>query len=170
MNYELQNIIKSFSLEELQVITDFIHLLTTFLKNMRKKLNLSLISVCREYSYTEIAELYNLHIRTIQIWKKEGLNVVEGTKKPILVLGSELKKFLLERQLRYKKPLKIDEFYCTRCNEPRTSVPDKVFEEHSGKMIARNKELIYRRGVCIKCSCPLFRFSSEDKIKEDEIA
>ena len=100
----------------------------------------------------------------------EGLNILEGTKKPILVLGLELKKFLEERQLKYKKPLKRDEFYCTRCNEARTSVPDKVLEEHSGKMIARNKELIYRRGVCIKCSCPLFRFSSEDKIKEDEIA
>jgi len=136
---------------------------------MRKKLNISLISNRREYSYTEITELFNLHIRTIQAWKTEGLNILEGTKRPILVLGIELKKFLEERQRKYKKPLKRDEFYCTRCNEPRTSVPDKVFEEHSGKMIAHNKELIYKRGVCIKCSCPLFRFSSEDKIKEDEI-
>ncbi len=93
---------------------------------MKRRLNISLIRCRREYSYKEIAELFSIHIRTVQSWRKQGLNILEGTAKPILILGSELKRFLQEKRSKKRRTLEVDEFYCTRCNEPRKSIPDKI--------------------------------------------
>jgi len=133
---------------------------------VRRRLNNSLIRCRREYSYKEIAELFNIHIRTVQIWRKRGLNILNGTSKPILILGSELKRFLQEERRKKRRTLEIDEFYCTRCNEPRKSIPDKIKVELTGRLIGHGKKQILIRGICILCSCSLCKFSSEDKIKE----
>ena len=135
---------------------------------MRKRINISLIRCRREYSYKEIAELFNRHPRTVQSWRKRGLNILNGTAKPILVLGSELKRFLLEERRKRRRTLEVDEFYCTRCNEPRKSIPDKIKVELTGRLIGHGKKQILIRGICIVCSCSLCKFSSEDKIKEFE--
>ena len=64
---------------------------------MRRKLNPRLISLRREYSFKEIAQIFGLHIRTVQKWPKHGLKILDGTLSPILVLGSDLKEFLKEK-------------------------------------------------------------------------
>ena len=85
-----------------------------------------------------------------------------------MVLGSELKRFLQEERRKKRRTLEVDEFYCTRCNEPRKSIPDKIRVELTGRLIGHGKKQILIKGICIVCSCSLCRFSSEDKIKEFE--
>jgi len=137
---------------------------------MRRKANISLVHSRREYSYKEIAELFNRHPRTIQSWRKQGLRILDGTAKPILILGAELKRFLQEKRKKKKRPLEIDEFYCTRCNEPRKSIPDKIMVEHTGRLIGDEIKQLRIKGICTVCACSLSRLSSENQIKELEIS
>ena len=132
---------------------------------MGKMSNLNLVRSRREYTYKEIAKLFNLNIRTVQSWRKEGLIILDGTLKPVLVLGSELKRFIKEKRDRKKRNLQPVEFYCLRCREPRQSIPEKVSFILTGKIVGREKKQIKITGVCSVCSCSLNRLSSEDKVK-----
>ena len=132
---------------------------------MRKRLNPRYISPNREYSFKEIAQIYGLHIRTVQNWQKQGLKVLEGTSSPILVLGSDLLKFLKERDAKCKKPVNEGEFYCTRCNESRASIPKEVKFIPTGKRTGKGKNQFRITGICEVCSCLLNRFTNEDQIK-----
>ena len=132
---------------------------------MRRKLNTRLISLRREYSFKEIAKLFNRHIRTVQSWQKQGLKILDGTLSPILVLGSDLKEFLKERDEKCKKPTKEGEFYCTRCNDSRASVLKDVKFIPTKKRTGRGKKQFRITGICEVCSCLLNRFTNEDQIK-----
>ncbi len=137
---------------------------------MRRKANICLIHSRREYSYKEIAELFNRHPRTVQSWRKQGLNILDGTAKPVLVLGSELKRFLQEKRRKKKRPLEIDEFYCPKCDEPRKSIPDKIMVEATGRFMGDEIKQLRIKGICTVCACSLSRLSSENKIKELKIS
>jgi len=132
---------------------------------MRRKLNPRLISLRREYSFKEIAKLFNRHIRTVQSWQKQGLEILDGTLSPILVLGSDLKEFLKERDEKCKKPTKEGEYYCTRCNESRASVLKEVKFIPLKKITGRGKKQFRITGICKICSCPLNRIANEDQIE-----
>jgi hypothetical protein len=134
-------------------------------KNVKGRLNISLIRCRREYSYKEIAELFNRHPRTVQSWRRQGLNILAGTAKPILILGAELKRFLQEKRRKKKRPLEIDEFYCCRCGEPRESIPYKISVELTGKLMGYGNKQLRIRGICNVCTCSLSRLSSENKFK-----
>ena len=132
---------------------------------MRKRLNPRYISPNREYSFEEIAQIYGLHIRTVQNWQKQGLKVLEGTLSPILVLGSDILEFFKERDEKCKKPTKEGEYYCTRCNESRASAPNEVNLIPTKKRTGRGKKQYRITGICEVCSCPLNRITNEDQIE-----
>ena len=73
----------------------------------------------RAYSFAEIAEMLNTHIRTVQIWRSEGLKILDDGMKPFLVMGQDIRIFLKERVQSRKKPLNTGEFLCPQM--PRTS-------------------------------------------------
>ena len=51
-------------------------------------------------------------------FNKEGLPVIKD-KKPWLIVGSILKKFLEDRNTARKHPLRFGEFFCVGCKQPR---------------------------------------------------
>ncbi len=53
------------------------------MKNKRK-LNPNLIKKNRAYTLSEIAELLDKHIRTVQEWRKKGLSVIDDSERPYL--------------------------------------------------------------------------------------
>jgi len=132
---------------------------------MRKRLNPRYISLTREYSFKEIAEIYGLHIRTVQNWQKQGLKVLAGTSSPILFLGSDLLEFFKERDKKCKKPVMDGEFYCTRCNKSRASVLREVKYIPTQKLTGKGKKQFRIIGICEVCSCPLNRIANEDQIE-----
>ncbi len=120
----------------------------------------------RAYSFAEIAERLGVHIRTVQIWRKEGLKILDDAAKPFLVMGHDMRSFLKKQLQSRKKPLKIGEFYCPRCREPRKSCPGRLSAQLTGRRLGQTHKQVVLRGICEVCKQRLHLFSSDRKITE----
>ncbi len=128
----------------------------------KKNYNINLIKQTLSYSVIEIAELFNLHKRTVQAWLQEGLPKIDN-KRPFLVKGLELKEFISHRKRKRKKKCNQDELYCCKCQEARQSrnnlVSIKILNEKSGLI----------QGICNQCNTKinkLFASKNLEIIKE----
>jgi hypothetical protein len=130
--------------------------------------NPNLIKARHSYTFTEITETLNIHPRTVQSWHKQGLKVIEEASKPYLVYGEELRQFLKTKRQKQSHPLKTGEFYCTKCKEPRKSLPNKLRVEFTGRNLGKRHKQALIRGICTTCNQPLLLFSSDRKVKELE--
>jgi len=70
----------------------------------------------------EAALLYEVHKRTIRNWIIKGLAVCDD-KRPLLILGTDLRLFLQQQRKANKRKCKPSELYCFKCREPR--LPDQ---------------------------------------------
>jgi excisionase family DNA binding protein len=77
------------------------------------------VKIHRNYTVEEVAELLGTHKNTVLNWVKGGLTAMND-KRPMLILGYELKEYLIERRTKHKKPCKLNELYCMRCRKPQT--------------------------------------------------
>ena len=133
---------------------------------MAKKYNLRLIKERESYSFRDVSKLLNIHIRTVQVWKSEGLQTLNDLR-PFLVMGYELKEFLSKRISSHRHKLKENEFYCTKCRKAVTSLENKVQLKLSNKTIGVNayREILIC-GNCGFCNTRINRFSHEGKFQE----
>lgn len=138
------------------------------LKNKRR-LNPYLIKKNRAYTFAEVAEVYDKHIRTVQQWRKDGLQVIDETTKPYLVLGNEVRRYLTERNSKSKLTLKESEFYCTKCRTAVSSLPNDIRLNITGKRIGKSSIQVIIKGVCQNCNTSLSRFSTTEKISKMKI-
>ena len=120
----------------------------------------------RAYSFAEIAERLGTHIRTVQIWRSEGLPILDDNTKPFLVMGADIRAFLKARVAKRKKPLKLGEFFCTRCQEPRKSRTEYLRVEFTHRRLGPHHKQAIIRGLCEVCGLRLSRFSSERIVAE----
>ncbi len=132
------------------------------MKRKKRNRNPNLVRLRRSYTYAEIAEIYGVHIGTVQSWKKQGLKTLDETSIPHLIMGSEVRRFLKESKQKRKYPLKPGEFFCPKCRKPKKCLPEKITTEITNKRLGRYKQAIIR-GVCEACVCRLFLFSSDRK-------
>ena len=131
----------------------------------KRKYNPNLVKLRHSYTLAEIAEVYGVHTRTVQSWRKRGLKTIDETSRPYLVIGAEIRGFIRENSQKRKHPLKPGEFFCPRCQRPRKSHQDQFSVEITEKRLGRYKLAIIK-GICEVCRCRLFRFSSDRKIQE----
>lgn len=89
---------------------------------MKRNHNPNKCKIHRSYSVEEVAILYEVHKRTVRNWIKKGLAVCDD-KRPLLILGANLKQFLQQQRQVNKRNCKPSELYCFKCREPRT--PDQ---------------------------------------------
>lgn len=61
------------------------------------KFNTRLIRLTMSYTVQDIVKLYKIHKNTVSHWIKSGLKINDH-HKPYLIHGSELKRFLDEKQ------------------------------------------------------------------------
>jgi len=134
----------------------------------KRKYNPNLVKSRRSYTLKEIAEIYNLHIRTVQDWIKQGLKIIDESHSPYLILGQDVRDFLKVKRQKRKHNLKPGEFYCTKCNIPRKSIPEKIIFEKTEKLLGKNGRQVIIKGICVVCKNKLFLFSSQRKAKEME--
>jgi hypothetical protein len=87
-------------------------------KKYKRKFNVKLIKYNLTYSTQEVANLFNTTINTVSNWYKIGLQRIDN-KKPSLVFGADLIKFLKNKQKRRKQKCAINEFYCCKCKLTR---------------------------------------------------
>lgn len=130
----------------------------------RRKYSYYRVKNRRSYSTSELADLFQIHIRTVQSWHKQGLASVDPNEKPLLFMGSEIRRFLSGKQCARRTNLKNDEFYCPRCRKARWSVPQEIKIVETGKRMGKTDEQVLIKGICHICECRLTRFSTKTRI------
>jgi len=126
---------------------------------MAKRLNPNLAKIHRNYTVEEVANLFSVHKNTVRSWIKSGL-ATNDDKRPILILGSELKTYLQARRQSNKRKCHPFEIYCLRCRVPQIPAENMVdFEPVNltcGCLI----------GLCPECGCIINKFFSIAKLDQ----
>jgi hypothetical protein len=119
--------------------------------------NYRLVKIHRAYSVDEIARVLGIHRNTARIWIKGGLRTIDD-KRPILVLGQELVRFLQDRRARKKQPCPAGQMYCFRCRKPK--VPASGMVEYE----PRTATVGNLAGLCPDCCCMMHRIVGKTQV------
>jgi hypothetical protein len=85
---------------------------------MSKTHNPNKCRIHRSYTVEEAALFLEVHKRTVRNWIIKGLPVCDD-KRPLLILGTDLKLFLQQQRKQNKRKCKPCELYCLKCRESR---------------------------------------------------
>jgi hypothetical protein len=80
--------------------------------------NPRLVKTHRNYSVEDIARLFGVHKNTVRTWLKQGLATIDD-RRPMLILGRELSRFLQERRQKAKQSCGPGRIYCVACRAPK---------------------------------------------------
>jgi hypothetical protein len=115
------------------------------------------VKIHRNYSVQEVARLFGIHKNTVRGWLKRGLPAIDD-RRPTLILGQELSRFLRERRQKEKQRCGPGRIFCVACREPK--VP-------AGKMaecIPTPPSSGNLRGICPSCDRLIYRRVNLTKI------
>lgn len=84
----------------------------------KRTYNLRSIKLTWPYSVQEAAAHFSIHKNAVLRWLTEGLSA-NSDRRPYLIRGSELKRFLEERQRSKRQKCATTEFFCFKCRVPR---------------------------------------------------
>ena len=87
--------------------------------------NPRLAKLARSYTVPQVARLFGKHPGTVLQWIKDGLRPLDS-RKPRMISGAELRRFLEMRRARSKRPCPPGTIYCLRCRGPRRPLPTTV--------------------------------------------
>jgi excisionase family DNA binding protein len=85
---------------------------------MGRRPNPRLVKIHRCYTVEEAARRLNIHKNTVRGWIRGGLPTIDA-RRPTLIMGSELRRFLDTKRKTHKQPCALGEFYCVRCRAPK---------------------------------------------------
>ena len=126
---------------------------------MAKRVNPNLAKIHRNYTVEEVANLFSVHKNTVRLWLKDGL-ATNDDKRPMLILGSDLKSYLQSKRVSNKRQCKLFEMYCVRCRIPQLPAGNMVDYEPinytSGRLV----------GLCPNCGCIINKFFSIAKLDQ----
>lgn len=117
---------------------------------VRHSLNPRAVKIHRTYTVDEIASLFGKHKRTVGEWFNVGLSPIDD-RRPALVLGLELRRFIESRMRAAKRPCRLDQMFCFRCHTPQTPIGLSV------ELVSLRAGQFSLRGRCPVCETSLFR-------------
>ncbi len=126
---------------------------------MPKRINPNLAKIHRSYLVGEASALLGVHSNTVRAWVKEGLPVNDN-KRPMLILGCELREFLQQRNRKAKRPCKPNEMYCLKCRRPQKPMEGMVDYEPMNDTRGQLK------GLCPSCGGIINRFATLQELSE----
>lgn len=98
------------------------------------KINCHKIYSSMSYTIKELSNDLGTSEKTIFRWIENGLKIVDGSKKPILIMGTEVKEFLRKKDLKKKTgKLKRNEFFCLGCKQGRRAKRGSIKKMRSRK-------------------------------------
>ena len=126
---------------------------------MKRSMNPNKAKIHRNYTVEEIAGLFSVHKNTVRAWLKSGLPICND-RKPMLILGADLRAFLQEKNSKRKQKCQPWEMFCMRCRKPQTplgGMADYVAENDvRGRLI----------GLCPTCEGGLNKYINFSAIGE----
>lgn len=81
------------------------------------KINPQKIRTHRSYTIKELSELLGINKKTCSRWIEKGLKVIDESKNPILISGSDLRQFLINRKIKKEIKLNRRQFLCFSCRK-----------------------------------------------------
>jgi hypothetical protein len=110
----------------------------------RRTYNVRLIKRTWPYSVQEIASLFRVHKNAVLRWLEEGLRA-NTDKRPYLIRGDELARFLSARQKGRKHECAAHQFFCFKCRAPREAYMGIV------DIAIRSPTRFNIKSVCAEC-------------------
>ncbi len=130
------------------------------MKKYNKTFNTNKIKSNFPYYVCEIAEKLGVTKGTVYAWIKEGLQPIDGNAKYIIISGSELRRFLKNRQDKRKSKCKSNEMFCFKCQLPRRPLEGKT------SIVATKGSNPNLTGKCSVCNSQIFRTVSPKNLPE----
>ncbi len=130
---------------------------------MKKNYNLQRLKAKRSYSFNDLAQTMDVHVRTVQGWHTDGLPVVPGSS-PFLVMGAAVKAFIQSRKAEKKVHLEKGQFYCLSCRKAVAGL--EITPILSQATIGQGKFFYTLRGKCVECGGVVNRFSAEANLDQ----
>ena len=90
----------------------------------------------RSYTIEELSVLLSKDKKTLLRWIEKGLKTIPESRKPILIMGSDLKEFLRNKYSKKRVKLNRNQFYCFTCKKA-TCAKRGSMEKLSNRKIAR---------------------------------
>jgi Helix-turn-helix domain len=122
-----------------------------------KRLNSRRAKLHRSYTSFEAASLFSVHRKTVQRWIKKGLPICND-RRPILILGRDLREFLQRQRAADRRTCKEGELYCVRCRAPKVPAGGMV------DFILTNPSAGYLQGICRDCGSLINRAVNTAKL------
>ena len=121
--------------------------------------NPRLVKIHRSYTVEEVARRLNVHKNTVRGWIRGGLPTIDA-RRPTLITGSDLRRFLEAKSKKRKQPCAPGEIYCVRCRAPKApaeAIADYIpITSNSGNL----------RGRCPDCGTLIHRRVSYAKLDD----
>jgi excisionase family DNA binding protein len=114
----------------------------------------------RSYTVEDVARRFGIHKNTVRAWVKTGGLPTCDTRRPTLILGRDLRAFLLERRTKNKRPCKPGEIYCVRCRAPQRPAGEMA----DYQPITASQGML--SGICPACGAMIYRRASRLKLPE----
>ena len=89
--------------------------ITALIPQTMLKINPKGIFGHRSYTIEELSLHLSMNQKTLLRWIDAGLETIPESKKPILIMGSDLKEFLRKKNTKKKVRLNRNQFYCLSC-------------------------------------------------------
>jgi hypothetical protein len=119
--------------------------------------NPRLVKVHRNYSVEDISRLFGLHKNTVRSWLKQGLQAIDD-RRPILILGRELSRFLDERRKGAKQSCGPGRIFCIACRAPKVPAGNMAECTPTGPLAGN------LCGICPDCDRLIYRRVNLTKI------
>jgi hypothetical protein len=119
--------------------------------------NPRLVKLYRNYSVEDIARLFGIHKNTVRSWLKQGLAAIDD-RRPTLVTGQELSRFLHERRQKAKQSCGPGRIYCIACRAPKVPAGKMVECTPTGPLAGN------LCGICPDCNRLIYRRVNLGKI------
>src|SRR5689334_17197973 len=119
--------------------------------------NPRLAKIHRSYLVEEVSRLFKVHKNTVRNWLKQGLLSIDD-QRPTVILGAELRRFLIDRRAQAKQPSGPGRIYCLPCRAPK--VPAGKFAE----CVQTSDAAGTLHGICPDCNRMIYRHVNPRKI------